>query len=48
MSRALFSLTRAWKLAILGWACKHMTKHHPTHPDLPKVILLRHWWENAK
>lgn len=46
--RSLFPLVRLYHLWMLGWARKHMTRHFPTHPDLPKVIVLHNWWENAK
>lgn len=48
MTRALFPLIRAWKVVILRWAAKELTRHQPTHPDLPKVLLALHFWENAR
>jgi hypothetical protein len=46
--RALFPLIRQWKLFILGWARSHLTRHKPMHPDLPRVVVSLHWWENAR
>jgi hypothetical protein len=45
--RALFPLLRAWKLFVLRAARKSLTRWNPTHPDLPKIVLAIHWWENA-
>lgn len=43
----LFPMVRLWKVFILTWARNHLTKHAPTHPDLPKVVLSLAWWKEA-
>lgn len=36
--RACRAMPAALDLAWLRWARAHMSKHNPTHPDLPDVI----------
>lgn len=37
--RRLFSwMGRAFELAHLQWARAHLSRHNPTHPDLPHIL----------
>lgn len=37
-------LWRHWRLFILSWALKELSRTNPCHPDIPQIVLELSYW----